>query len=66
MHVGQGSGWGWLGYSKEHDKLVYASTPNQDPLVTQVCTDTALSMQICFFGQISSPLQSVITLSLQT
>ncbi|EIE21219.1 superoxide dismutase [Mn] [Coccomyxa subellipsoidea C-169] len=31
----QGSGWGWLGYSKEHDKLVYASTPNQDPLVTQ-------------------------------
>lgn len=32
---GQGSGWGWLGYSKDLKKLVYASTPNQDPLVIQ-------------------------------
>eukprot|EP00890_Picochlorum_soloecismus_P004682 jgi/Picsp_1/5214/NSC_02577-R1_manganese superoxide dismutase len=28
----QGSGWGWLGYSKDMDKLVVATTSNQDPL----------------------------------
>ena len=28
----QGSGWGWLGYSKDLDKLVVATTSNQDPL----------------------------------
>ena len=28
----QGSGWGWLGYSKEKDALVVATTANQDPL----------------------------------
>ena len=37
----QGSGWGWLGYSKEAGKLVVATTANQDPLVTQArpCCD---------------------------
>jgi Fe-Mn family superoxide dismutase len=28
----QGSGWGWLGYNTESDKLVVATTANQDPL----------------------------------
>ena len=28
----QGSGWGWLGYSKDMNKLVVATTSNQDPL----------------------------------
>jgi Fe-Mn family superoxide dismutase len=28
----QGSGWGWLGYSKDLGKLVVATTSNQDPL----------------------------------
>ena len=32
----QGSGWGWLGWSKPLNKLLYASTANQDPLVLQV------------------------------
>lgn len=34
----QGSGWGWLGYSKESGKLVVATTANQDPLITQGLT----------------------------
>ena len=28
----QGSGWGWLGYDKNHKKLQIAACPNQDPL----------------------------------
>ncbi|KAI9224380.1 superoxide dismutase [Mn], mitochondrial [Blastocladiella britannica] len=28
----QGSGWGWIGYNKEQNKLAIATTPNQDPL----------------------------------
>ena len=32
----QGSGWGWLGWSKGLNKLMYASTANQDPLILQV------------------------------
>lgn len=31
----QGSGWGWLGYNKAQGRLVLASCPNQDPLITQ-------------------------------
>ena len=30
----QGSGWGWLGYKKDEDKLVIATCANQDPLST--------------------------------
>jgi len=30
----QGSGWGWLGYIKEKDRLVIQSCANQDPLST--------------------------------
>lgn len=30
----QGSGWGWLGYSKEHKRVQIASCSNQDPLST--------------------------------
>jgi superoxide dismutase, Fe-Mn family len=30
----QGSGWGWLGYSKEQKRVVMATLPNQDPLST--------------------------------
>jgi superoxide dismutase, Fe-Mn family len=29
----QGSGWGWLGYDKTHQKLALATCDNQDPLV---------------------------------
>ena len=36
MVARQGSGWGWLGYSKDLDKLVISTTANQDPLITQV------------------------------
>jgi hypothetical protein len=32
----QGSGWGWLGYSKDGGKLVLETTANQDPLSTKV------------------------------
>ena len=32
----QGSGWGWLGYSKDSGKLVLETTANQDPLSTKV------------------------------
>lgn len=28
----QGSGWGWLGYNKEGDRLQIATCANQDPL----------------------------------
>jgi Fe-Mn family superoxide dismutase len=28
----QGSGWGWLGYCKEHQRLAIATCSNQDPL----------------------------------
>nr|QSX72224.1 superoxide dismutase [Mn] mitochondrial [Halisarca dujardinii] len=28
----QGSGWGWLGYNKEFNRLEVATCPNQDPL----------------------------------
>ena len=28
----QGSGWGWLGYNKQANKLQIAACPNQDPL----------------------------------
>ena len=31
----QGSGWGWLGFDKAHNRLVLASCDNQDPLVTK-------------------------------
>ena len=29
----QGSGWGWLGYDKTHNRLTLATCDNQDPLV---------------------------------
>jgi len=29
----QGSGWGWLGYNKEEDRLSIITTSNQDPLI---------------------------------
>ena len=29
----QGSGWGWLGYSKKSKKLEIVTTSNQDPLL---------------------------------
>ena len=32
----QGSGWGWLGYSKQLDKVVMTTSPNQDPVHLQV------------------------------
>ena len=28
----QGSGWGWLGYNKQKQRLEIATCPNQDPL----------------------------------
>jgi superoxide dismutase, Fe-Mn family len=28
----KGSGWGWLGYNKQHNRLEIATCPNQDPL----------------------------------
>lgn len=31
----QGSGWGWLGYNKEANKLEIATCQNQDPLTTK-------------------------------
>lgn len=31
----QGSGWGWLGYNKEHKRLEISTCRNQDPLSTQ-------------------------------
>jgi Fe-Mn family superoxide dismutase len=31
----QGSGWGWLGYDKTHNRLALATCENQDPLVTK-------------------------------
>lgn len=34
----QGSGWGWLGYDKTHDRLVIATCENQDPLSTKGLT----------------------------
>jgi Fe-Mn family superoxide dismutase len=29
----QGSGWGWLGYSKERDAVAIVTTANQDPCI---------------------------------
>lgn len=31
----QGSGWGWLGFDKAHNRLVLSTCDNQDPLVTK-------------------------------
>lgn len=31
----QGSGWGWLGYNKAHDRLEISTCDNQDPLVVK-------------------------------
>ncbi len=31
-HDVQGSGWCWLGYNREHERLEIATTANQDPL----------------------------------
>lgn len=31
----QGSGWGWLGFDKAHQRLVITTCDNQDPLVTK-------------------------------
>lgn len=31
----QGSGWGWLGFDKAHQRLVLATCENQDPLSTK-------------------------------
>ena len=28
----QGSGWAWLGYDRNHNRLQIAACPNQDPL----------------------------------
>ena len=36
MWTVQGSGWGWLGYSKQLDKVVMTTSPNQDPVHLQV------------------------------
>lgn len=30
----QGSGWGWLGYNPDTQKLEIVTTPNQDPLLS--------------------------------
>jgi superoxide dismutase len=30
----QGSGWAWLGYSKERDAVQVVTTANQDPCIT--------------------------------
>lgn len=30
----QGSGWGWLGYDKKHNRLITTTRSNQDPLST--------------------------------
>ena len=35
----QGSGWGWLGYNKEADRLQIATCANQDPLQVILSTD---------------------------
>lgn len=32
----QGSGWGWLGYSKERQRVEILTKPNQDPLTELV------------------------------
>lgn len=32
----QGSGWGWLGYSKERARVEILTKPNQDPLTELV------------------------------
>ena len=34
----QGSGWGWLGFDKTHNRLVLATCENQDPLITKGIT----------------------------
>ncbi len=31
----QGSGWGWLGYDKAHQRLVLSTCDNQDPLIAK-------------------------------
>jgi len=48
----QGSGWGWLGYSKDSGKLVLETTANQDPLSTKVrvsapCVDAPAAGRSC-------------------
>lgn len=57
----QGSGWGWLGYSKETERVTIATCANQDPLSTtglvplfgyepchsNCCRDTLLTFCLC-------------------
>ena len=42
----QGSGWGWLGYNKDTDKLEIATCANQDPLSTKVRVRVSVRVQV--------------------
>ena len=43
----QGSGWGWLGYSKQLGKVVMTTSPNQDPVHLQVQPQMPRVMCMC-------------------
>lgn len=66
----QGSGWGWLGWNKQHKRLEVITKPNQDPLTEAVpllgfdvredskmqCRlGEIIDMHCCFISRVTSP-----------
>lgn len=48
----QGSGWGWLGYNPQTQKLDIVTTANQDPLLCECCC----GLDLCKYRAVSSLL----------
>jgi Fe-Mn family superoxide dismutase len=46
----QGSGWGWLGFNKQFDRLEVVACPNQDPLQATTGKSFVIRLTVSFFS----------------